>query len=204
MIANPDKFHAIILNKRKSDNSINITIGNKTILSEKVVKLLGVNIDNGLNFNLHIDEVCKKASSQLNALFRLKNSFPYEVKRTLVNTFINSNFYYFPLIWHFAPSKVEKIHKRALHFLEDNSNVSSYSVSDEQNYMTTIRLKNLCDRPVRKPNLKYLEVKRVKTFTFGSKSFSSIGPRVWNKLPHEVKNCQNLTDFKKLIKYINI
>ena len=52
MIANPDKFHAINLNKRKSDNSnINITIENKTIMSEKVVKLLGVNIDNGLNFN---------------------------------------------------------------------------------------------------------------------------------------------------------
>ena len=195
MIANPDKFHAIILNKRKSDNSnINIIIGNKTIMSEKVVKLLGANIDNGLNFNLHIDEICKKASSQLNALFRFKNSLPYEVTRTLVNTFINSNFYYCPLIWHFAPSlslsKVEKIHKRALHFLEDNSNVSSYSVSDDQNYMTTIRLKNLCveifktinnlnasymkeisklqqsDRPVRKPNLKNLEVKRVKTFSY--------------------------------------
>ena len=121
MIANPDKFHAIILNKRKSDNSIStLTIGNKTIISEKVVKLLGVNIDNGLNFNLHIDEICKKASSQLNALFRLRNSLPYEVKRTLVNTFIISNFYYCSLIWHFAPSqsllKVEKIHKRALHF----------------------------------------------------------------------------------------
>ena len=60
------------------------------------------------------------------------------------------------------------------------------------------------DRPVRKPNLKNLEVKRVKTFTFGSKSLSSIGPRVWNKLPLEIKNCQNLTDFKKLIKNINI
>ena len=60
------------------------------------------------------------------------------------------------------------------------------------------------DRPVRKPNLKNPEVKCVKTFTFGSKSLSSIGPRVWNKLPHEVKNCQNLIDFKKLIKNINI
>ena len=32
MIANPDKFHAIILNKRT-----NMTIGNKTIMSEKVI-----------------------------------------------------------------------------------------------------------------------------------------------------------------------
>ena len=36
------------------------------------VKMIGVHIDGILNFNLHIDIICKSASNQLNALLRLK------------------------------------------------------------------------------------------------------------------------------------
>ena len=36
------------------------------------VKLLGVHLDDQLNFNLHISNICKSAFKQLNALVRLK------------------------------------------------------------------------------------------------------------------------------------
>ena len=36
------------------------------------VKMIGVHIDRILNFNLHIEIICKSASNQLNALLRLK------------------------------------------------------------------------------------------------------------------------------------
>ena len=35
------------------------------------VKLLGVTIDEHLSFERHIDEICKKAAKQVNALCRL-------------------------------------------------------------------------------------------------------------------------------------
>ena len=47
---------------------------------------------------------------------------------------------------------------------------------------------------------------RTKLKTFASRAFSVIGPRWWNQLPNHVKNCGNLTDFKKSLKtylYIN-
>ena len=66
MIANPEKFHCIIISKDISDTSGNdISITNKTIKSEKYVKLLGISIDNKLNFNLHITELCKKGISAI-------------------------------------------------------------------------------------------------------------------------------------------
>ena len=75
MISNPEKFHSIILTKDRSSNSgLEVKISNKIIKTETSVKLLGITIDNSLNFNSHISSLCKKSSAQLNAIFRL-NSF---------------------------------------------------------------------------------------------------------------------------------
>ena len=57
MKSNTDKCHLIIVNNQDSD----IKIGNDVITSENSVKLLGVAIDNKLNFNEHVDNICKKS-----------------------------------------------------------------------------------------------------------------------------------------------
>ena len=59
MIANPEKFHCIILTKNKADTSeIEVRISDKVIKSEPNVKLLGVTIDNKINFDLHVSNIC--------------------------------------------------------------------------------------------------------------------------------------------------
>ena len=52
------------------------------------VTMLGVHIDGILNFNLHIEIICKSASNQLNALVRLKRYLGPEKRFALVNSFI--------------------------------------------------------------------------------------------------------------------
>ena len=66
MMANPGKFKFMIL----SINTINksIVINNKTIESSKSVKLLGLTIDNNLNFGIHINNICKVASAKIKGL----------------------------------------------------------------------------------------------------------------------------------------
>ena len=55
MIANPDKFKAIIINKKGQDTAgIKLKINNKEITSSEEVTLLGVVIDNKLSFSPHI------------------------------------------------------------------------------------------------------------------------------------------------------
>ena len=69
MIVNPDKFKSIILTKNKSDDiPTGFSIGTDIVSIEKSVKLLGIHLDNRLNFNLHINTICKSASNQLNTL----------------------------------------------------------------------------------------------------------------------------------------
>ena len=58
-----------------------ISIQGKTINSEASVKLLGVNIDHKLNFDIHISELCKKAATQLNVLKELKSFIGFDEKK---------------------------------------------------------------------------------------------------------------------------
>ena len=67
MKANPDKCHLLISNSDK----VSICVHNYNIKSSKCEQLLGIKIGNKLNFNTHVNEICKKAGQKLNALLRV-------------------------------------------------------------------------------------------------------------------------------------
>ena len=57
MIVNPDKFHAIVLDKRRSNNSeVKFIIGSEQIQAVSSADILGIATDDKLNFNLHIEK----------------------------------------------------------------------------------------------------------------------------------------------------
>ena len=66
-----------------------------------------------LRFDDHVSEICKKASKQLAVLKRLGRFLTRQGKMTIYNSFIVSNFNYFPLAWHFcsacSTNKIEQI-----------------------------------------------------------------------------------------------
>ena len=56
MIINPNKFKSIILSKNKSDDiATGFSISTEIASIEKSVKLLGIHLDNHLNFNTYIN-----------------------------------------------------------------------------------------------------------------------------------------------------
>ena len=91
MIVNLGKFQSIIIDKKKQDHKKEtFEIGDKVIEASPLVKLLGVQIDDKLNFNLHITNICRSAANQLHALIRQFLSL--EAKKLLVNNYFYSNF----------------------------------------------------------------------------------------------------------------
>ena len=64
MIVNPGKFQAIIFDKHKRihTNQI-INIDQKEIKAESKVNFLGIEIDDELNLNHRIKNICKSASN---------------------------------------------------------------------------------------------------------------------------------------------
>ena len=82
MIANPDKFKAIIFDKRNTDFSkTRLAVNGENLEIVTSVKLLGIQIDNQLNFNEHINNICKSAANQLSALIRLRYFLGFEVRK---------------------------------------------------------------------------------------------------------------------------
>ena len=57
MEANPGTFQAILFNMVPDTNINCLDLGDATIPWDQCVKLLGVNMDSGLNFSLHIKEI---------------------------------------------------------------------------------------------------------------------------------------------------
>ena len=88
MQANPGKSLAIGVGKKTHDKHLNLNVSDTHIKCEDVVRLLGVNIDNQLNFDQHINNLCRKAGQQLNALKRLSPFLSRLNKLIIVHTFI--------------------------------------------------------------------------------------------------------------------
>ena len=100
MIANPDKFKAIIIDKKGKQAGVPLKINGEIIKSQEEVVLLGVTIDNKLSFSKHIENVCKSAAKQLNSIKRLRRNFNQSTKCCLAKTFVMSQFNYCPIVWH--------------------------------------------------------------------------------------------------------
>ena len=112
----------------------------------KSVKLLGVEIDNKLNFLPHIETMCKKANKKINALFRIRNFISCDKARLLSSAYILSVFAHCPLIWMFCGIKgnnlINKTHKRALKAVYQNYDLSLLDLLSIDNEVT-IHVKNL-------------------------------------------------------------
>ena len=95
MIANPSEFQTVIFDKHKGNHTNQIIRLDQTeIKALSKVRPLGAEIDDKLNFIYHINNICKSASNQLNALITLKALLRFDERNVLVNTFLMSNFNY--------------------------------------------------------------------------------------------------------------
>ena len=62
-VGNPGLFEFMILSKTTINHSIEIL--DKKVTLSKSVKLVRLTIDNKLNFDIHINDLCKVASAKL-------------------------------------------------------------------------------------------------------------------------------------------
>ena len=77
------------------------TTDNSYIESEDEQVLLSITIDSNLTFENHINSICKKASQKLNALARITPYMNIQKRRTIMKSFVPSQFSCCPLIWMF-------------------------------------------------------------------------------------------------------
>ena len=154
---------------------------------------------------------------QLNAISRLQRFMGKEQKEALINSFIFSNFNYCPLVWHFcsckSSQKIEKIQLRCLRIIYNDysSDYQTLLNRSQKPSMEIKRLRNLAlemFKTINDLNPKFMKsifsaklnarvrpndilVQACKSATFGDKSLATLGPKIWNALPQNIKaeNC---------------
>ena len=227
MQANPDKFHFMLFSPTPSEQQALQLCDGTHLMSETEVTVLGVTIDDRLCFSQHISSCCKKAARQLNALARISRHLNINSRRAVYNSFIMSNFNYCPLVWHFCGQvnnqKLEQIQERALRILFADYN-SSYLELLNRAGTTTLLIQRLrlialtvfkslhglnppCLNDMFSPKYvpyqlrdsSLLEQSRCRTTTYGLRSMSYIGAKLWNDLPNDFKATTDFTDFKRML-----
>ena len=224
---NTDKCK-LIVGGHKS-HSISVRVGNSTINEENMVKLLGIKIDNKLKFDDHISKLVKKANSKLFVIRRGLSMLTLSKRKILLNSFVQSQFSYAPLVWMLcsktANKKINRVHYKFLKMLHDDENstyeqllnkYNEFSVHQRniQNLMVEMyKVKNdlgpsLLNNIFHKSNYKGPTLRSSKDFhrptintlKYGEKSLENIGNINWNLLPQELKQLKTLDEFKLAIK----
>ncbi len=109
---------------------MSFTVKEITVECKDEVKLLGVYIDSQLTFSKQISFIWQKAGQQTGAIMRLSTIIGLEVRLSIYQTFILSNFNCFPVVWMLCGQgnvkKMENIQLKALRFVFNDFN-SSYA-----------------------------------------------------------------------------
>ena len=124
MEANPSKSHGILFKGNKQVPDFNVSVDGKYIEFCRSMTALGICIDENLTFDIHIDNICLKASRQICALQRLAGLLDFPSRKAIYNSFL-SHFNYCPLVCFFTSkasiAKMQKIQERALRFVLKDS-----------------------------------------------------------------------------------
>lgn len=225
MKVNAQKFQLMILPGDCSTLTLNVDA--VRISPSKEMKLLGVTIDQNLNFSTHINNISCQAAKQINVLSRLSPFLSLQCRIRILDAFILSNLSYCCLAYHNCSitdaRKLEKLFKRALRttFLDFsssyselliNANKPSCYVSRLQVMLLTVYkiVNNMCP-PISKDffesrvtsyslrNSQVLIQPAFNTIRHGYKSLRYQGSVLWNGLPDNVK-LLDVDDFKSHVR----
>ena len=140
---NADKCHLLITNH---EDDVSVVIDGEIIKGEKSVKLLGINIDNKLDFNYHVSNLCKKVSLKLHALTRISCFMSTDKLRIVMKASVESQFGYCTLVWMFHSrtlnNRINQLHERALQ-LTYKDHKSSFDDLLQKDNSFTIHHRNL-------------------------------------------------------------
>ena len=97
---NQDKFQGMSLGPRRKKKEMNLNMKDINIKSSPGIDLLGVAIDDELNFTKHINNVCTKGARKVGVLMRFRNLIPTEAKLRIFKALILPQVTYCHIVWH--------------------------------------------------------------------------------------------------------
>jgi len=118
MCFNPDKCEVLrVMQRTRNVIQSSYSINNTTLKLVPSAKYLGVIIDSKLNFNEHVNHICKKANPPRAFVHRNTSSCPMKVKALAYKTFVRPQLEYASSVWvphtHCNIDRIEAVQRRA-------------------------------------------------------------------------------------------
>ena len=140
--ANSGKYHLLLSSKTPTD----VSISDASLKISTKETLLGILTDSKLSFDQHVSPISSKASKKLHAVGRIATFMSFRKHRTLMKTFIESQFNYCPLISIFYSrimnKKINRLHERTLSLIYSNY-VSSIDESLKKDRLFSFHHRNI-------------------------------------------------------------
>ena len=228
ILINSDKSKYILFNRHKNLVLPPMTFGNHTLSPVNSIKFLGIFIDNNLNFNIHIQQICSRISKKIGILFRLNKILPSWVLKMLYNSFVEPQIAYGIEAWYGAPeyarNRVFLLQKKAIRAICSLPYLSS--TRDKFEALKILKLEALYKVKIANQVFAYFNSSSNCNLTFNinsqyhgyntrnrnlltipqfnkSKTQLSIcyqGVKVWNSIPEAIRNSKTINEFKNKYK----
>ena len=189
---------------------------------------LGINIDNKLKFDIHVESISQKANRKLNALEGITNYMELPKRRILMNAFFKSQFNYCPTIWMFhnrsLNNKINRLHERCLRIIYNDKHSNFEELLNKDNFVSihhnnvhalSIEMYEVAnsvsgnnDEVFKLKSNPHYNLRHTSQFSVdpihsvynAAESASFVGPKIWEQIPSEIRNKDSLKDFKREIK----
>lgn len=135
LFLNVGKTNFVVFRKRRQNVDMGglsrLTFDNTHIERQSTVKFLGILINEFLDWEEHISQLCMKLSTAVYMLNSLRYSLPTTALKTIYYALFYSHFIYGILLWGFSPhnrlDKIIKIQKRALRIISNSHYIAHTS-----------------------------------------------------------------------------
>lgn len=186
----------------------------------KSVTYLGVVLDPHLRWNMHIETLKKKLRYVLCKIKVIKDFLDWKQLKIVYHALVESHLTYGIIAWGAADEAylqhVSILQKRILKVMANRPNIYSSNALYKELNILDIRqlfyLKIAIKTHSEKENLKPIEhcygtrskekhvVVPLKATTKGQHSYDYLAPKIYNSIPENIKNVQNMGKFKYLLK----
>ena len=218
----PKKCQVLKITNKRNKLNTSYSIHNIVLEETNSIKYLGVTLDNKLNWNTHIDNICKKANTTLGFLKRNISSCPPNVKKKCYETYVRPSLEYCGSVWDpYTKCNIDRIEatqRRAARFVhndynyEHNNNIMLHDLGwcplEERRAKNKVKIFFKAHKGLIHIPLNHLKTKTRATrnsdqsyvlpsSNLGSHlhSFYQDTIRIWNSVPPDIKNNSSVDSF---------
>ena len=230
LLINPDKTKLVVIGLpqlTKKLPAVSLSLLDKTISPVPVAKDLGVFIDQGLTYNVHISKTASGCMNQLVQINRIKHLLDNKTLLLLINSFVFTKLFYCSSVWgNTTKSNINKLQlvqnfaaklvlglRKFDHISEGRRSLKWLNVSEKLLFndlvlafkcVNKLAPEYLCKYFVKRSAVYGRTTRRSGTLDIprcrlstGQRAFSYRGVNEWNKLGKDLQCCKDINTFKR-------